>query len=230
MTALILDTETTGINEPEVVQLAHTQPMNSPFDIPLLTLKEWRPNKPISLGALATHHILDEELAGFEPWPGSWSPAPGVAYLVGHNIDFDWKAIGSPDVKRICTLALSRAHFPDIDSHSLGALTYYLSADRREARDLLRHAHNAETDVHLCYQLLHALINATGAKTWDELYAASEKARIPQRMPLGKYGPANGKPGILISEVRRTDPSYVSWCLRQDFDPYLLKALRGQSA
>jgi hypothetical protein len=32
-------------------------------------------------------------------------------------------------------------------------------------------------------------------------------------MTFGKYGPADGKPGMPIPEMRRKDPSYVRWLL-----------------
>jgi hypothetical protein len=50
-----------------------------------------------------------------------------ATYLIGHNIDFDWGAIGQPDIKRICTLALSRKVWPTLDSHSQSAGFFYVS-------------------------------------------------------------------------------------------------------
>src|SRR6218665_2225992 len=48
------------------------------------------PKKPIELGALATHHILDEELADCPPASG-FSLPPGTEYLIGHDVDYDWQ-------------------------------------------------------------------------------------------------------------------------------------------
>jgi exodeoxyribonuclease X len=237
MSAVILDTETTGFDEPDVIQLAATEPMATPFDLVTASTALFKPSKPIALGALATHHILDEDLVDAAPWPGKHDLAPGVTYLVGHHVDFDWEAIGKPDVKRICTLALSRHLWPQLDSHSLSAMTYYI-LDRREARQLLRSAHDAATDVFLCYQLLQRIINENGCKTWDDLYLASEVARVPTFLSFGKYGPheawakANGGP-MRCSDVRFRDPGYYSWlmskCDQVQEDPYLRKALRGEA-
>lgn len=239
MRALILDTETTDITTPEVLQLAYMGPLDSPYaegDIEKLLFKA---SKPISLGAMSVHHIIDEDCADYPLWPGSWPLPEGVEYIAAHNADFDWKAIGSPNVKRICTLALSRSVWPDIDSHSLGALTYYLN-DRREAQQLLKGAHDAATDVELCCRLLVRLVDALGTKTWPDLWAASEKARVPERLSFGKYGPheaygkSNGGKGMRCAEVRRHDPGYHSWlmakCDQVTNDPYLQKALRGETA
>ena len=53
----------------------------------------------------------------------------GIEYLVGHNVDYDWKVIGQPEIKRICMLALCRSFFPALDSHSIcDALSLHPSA------------------------------------------------------------------------------------------------------
>lgn len=234
--ALILDTETTGVEEPDVVELAFAGPLHA-FSPPELVIERMRfkPRKPITLGALATHHILDEELEHEELWPGTWAPPEGTDYLIGHNVDFDWKAIGSPPVKRICTLALSRRLWPNVDSHSLGALTYHFAVDRRVAREELRKAHGAGFDVELCLRLLTAILAAMPKiQSWERLWDASEKARIPTHMTFGKYGPheawakVNGGP-MRCDDVRRNDPGYWSWlrdkCDQVRDDEYLRRAL-----
>lgn len=234
MTAIILDTETTGLDAPEVVALAHTTLLESPTNLSCgIGAQFFKPSKPISLGALATHHIIDEDLADAPPWLGRWTPPEGAEYLIGHNVDFDWKAIGQPHVARICTLALSRHILPDIDSHSLGALTYYFRG-RIAGRELLRNAHDAAQDVHLCMLALIELLKLMPSMaSWHQVWQASEKARVPTRFTFGKYGPKDGKPGQVIADVRKADPSYIRWCLGvPDFasDPYLTKALRGEAA
>src|SRR6185312_151297 len=157
-TACLIDTETTGFDEPDVIELAWMGPLHvfSPPDAGIEKMR-FRPRKPISLGAMAVHHILDEDLAGEPEWPGSWTPP--ADYIVAHSVDYDWKAIGQPNVKRICTLALSRRLWPDLDSHSLSALTYHFT-DRREARELLKGAHGAATDVELCCRVLCQILRA----------------------------------------------------------------------
>lgn len=232
--AIVLDTETTGLDAPEVIALANTAALEGPTNLAGdIGLQYFKPSKAISLGALATHHIIDEELADAPPWPGRWLPPEGIEYLVGHNVDFDWKAIGQPHIARICTLALSRSLWPDLDSHSLGALTYYFQG-RVAGRELLRKAHSADQDVHLCLLLLGEILRTIpGMTSWHQVWQASERARVPTRFTFGKYGPKDGKPGLLIADVRRQDPGYIRWCLGvPDFanDPYLTKALRGEAA
>jgi exodeoxyribonuclease X len=240
--ALAIDTETTGFDAPEVISLATTIPLPAPVsdleEIPV-ALQMFRPSKPISLGALATHHIIEEDLRDCAPWPGSWTPPAGVEYLIGHHVDYDWEAIGSPHVARICTLVLSRSLWPDLDSHSLGALTYQFQG-RVRARELLKHAHSADHDVGLCLLQLREILRALpGIQTWHQLWQASEKARVPVRIGFGKFGPheawakANGG-AMRCAEIRNYDPGYYRWllnsCDQVQKDPYLRKALTGEPA
>lgn len=228
--AIILDTETTDADNPQVIELAWTDALKSALTVVDVRLVRFKPSKPISLGAMATHHIIEADLLNCPTWPGKWDVPAGVQYIVGHNVDFDWKAIGSPNVKRICTLALARYVWPKLDSHSLGALIYHIYPQSM-ARELLKNAHNAAEDVKLCHRVLDQVWDAVGRPdTWEKLWEASEKARIPERISFGKYGPQNGEPGMLIKEMRRKDPNYVQWLLSGkcdivNNDPYLKKAL-----
>lgn len=217
MKTVILDTETTGFNDPEAVEVAWWHVAIS--DTPRLSMLEWfnaryRPSKPIELGAMATHHIMDEDLVGCDP-SSEFRLPDGTEFIIGHNVDYDWKAIGRPDVKRICTLAMARRLWPELDSHSQSALLYHLR--RRDARMLVKEAHSALTDISNC-QVILAEILAKKPEILDveSLYQFSEDCRIPTHMAFGKYK------GWLIADV----PSdYISWCLRQaDTDPYLVKA------
>jgi exodeoxyribonuclease X len=217
MSAIIFDTETTGINDPEIIEAAWLK-INNPFSLAIEEkfLSRYKPSKQISLGAMATHHIMDEDLIDC-PLSSEFTLPDGVEYLIGHNIDFDWKVIGQPDIKRICTLALSRKLFPEADSHSQSAMIYMFERD--SARNMLRNAHAALDDVINCRVVLDYIINKLGNITdWESLWIASEEARIPTVMPFGKHK------DLPISEV----PSdYKRWLLGQaDVDPYLIKALR----
>lgn len=223
MTAIILDTETTGIDEPDVIELGYMGPLDTPLSDASVTCLNFKPTKPITLGAMATHHIIDADLAEYPLWSG-WGLPKACGYLVGHNVDFDWKVIGSPQVKRICTLALSRMCFPKIDSHTLSAMIYHLYPHGM-ARELVKGAHNAAADVGLCYRILGSLWEAVGRPdTWDKLWQISERARVPTIFSFGKY---KGEP---IAEIRRIDRGYINWCLSGkcdlvNEDEYLRKAL-----
>ncbi len=212
---IIFDTEATGIKEPVLIEAAWLELESlDPFSVENPFVQRYNPGRPITLGALATHHIMDEELVDCPP-ASSFRLPSDVEYLIGHNVDFDLEVIGKPEVKRICTLALARKLWPDLDSHTQSALLYYL--ERNSAREQLRNAHSALTDVGICAVILDQICQQLGIKTIEDLYAESEKARTPSTMPFGKHK------GVLLADV----PSdYKQWLLGQgDIDPYLRKAL-----
>ena len=107
MTAAIFDTEATGLDSPHLIEAAWIK-VPDPNDLTPTErfCQRYNPGKPIALGALATHHIMDEDLVDCPPYTDFRLP-DGIEYLVGYNIDYDWRVIGEPDVKRICVMALS---------------------------------------------------------------------------------------------------------------------------
>lgn len=231
--AILFDTECTGRGDDrEVIEAAWIRPMRmsdlageadwipSPlFDHTMQGFsKRYKPTKAIEFGAMAVHHILPMELEDCDP-TGSFALPDGVEYIVGHSIDFDWQAIGSPRVKRICTYAISLHLWPDADSHSLSALLYKLRGANSFTREMLKGAHAAAEDCRLAGLLLQEIIETKNVRTWSELYELSEACRIPLVMPLGDK---QGVKGLTLAEAYAADPGFVGWCLRQDWlDPYL---------
>lgn len=222
-TAAVVDTETTGQVEPEVIEFAYADVVARPgprFEIDKTACARFKPSKPIELGALATHHILPGELADCPPAPASFDLP---RYIIGHNVDYDWQAMGSPaDVKRICTLALAREAWPDLDSYKLGALTYHLHP-HAEARALLKDAHSAAVDISLCFHVFQAALlvipTETPVMSWGDVWRISEAARVPKTMPFGKHQ------GKRIADVPR---DYVDWYRRQaETDSYLIQAFKN---
>ena len=216
--AIIFDVEATNKNDAVIIEAASLDVTSlTPFEVGNPWVQRYNPGKPISLGALATHHIMDEELVNCPPSSSFHLPA-GTKYLIGHNIDFDWVAIGSPEVKRICTLALARSLWPELDSHTQSALLYYFERD--SAREQLRSAHSALADVWVCSKIVGKIIDKLKPVSLDALWEMSEKARVPTIMPFGKHK------GEAISQI----PSdYKQWMLRQDnVNGYLRKALEAK--
>lgn len=214
----LFDAETTGFEQPEIIEAA-----GMVLDIDLQIKDKHHdyfvPSKPIEWGAVATHHIMMEDLEGYSP--SSSFQMPAYDYLVGHNIDYDWDAAGKPPMKRICTLALSRYLWPDTDSHKLTAMIYMLHGQR--FRDKISDAHAADVDVELNHILLKDIfaMYATGIAilSWDELWKQSEIARVPTKMTFGKH---YGEP------IADLPYGYKQWLLKlDDLDPYLEKAIRG---
>lgn len=217
---VILDTETTGFRADdgtpaECIELAYRNPVTRE-----LFLRRYLPARPIQWGAIAVHHIMPGELAGCPPSSQALLDAPvSYTYWVGHNIDYDWETLGSPpNVRRICTLALSRSLHPEMDSHSQTAMMYFIQGANETTRARLRSAHSAETDIDLCEILLEHIIGQLNPASLHDLWELSEEARIPKIMTFRKF---KGQP---ISSV---DRGYASWYLKQtDTDPYVIAAFR----
>ena len=222
MSTLILDTETHDLNgypieiayapcsfEQGVLVINQGEVFDEYFSCP----------EPIALGALATHHILETDIAE-KPSFDTFKMPQGVQYLIGHNIDYDITAIQKcqPDftVKGICTLALCRMVWPELP-HTLSAMYYHVMDDLELARKHLRHAHNAKADIYFTGVILKTLVEQLGIKDMNSLFIMSETARIPKYITFGKHK------GTAIKDL---DSGYVSWLLKQpDLDPYLRKAL-----
>lgn len=225
MKALILDTETHQLNgypieiayapckfEDNALVINQDQVFDEYFSCP----------EKIALGAMAVHHILESDIAG-KPSFDTFRLPEGTEYLIGHNIDYDIRAVQlcdkAIDVKGICTLALARMAWPEMDSHALGALYYFVMEDKETARKHLRHAHNAKADIYFTGVILQALVFCLGIRDMNSLYLISETARIPKKMTFGKHN------GTAISDL---PADYKAWLLKQDnLDPYLRKALEA---
>lgn len=215
MDAVIFDVETTGLVEPQVIELAWLgwHPDGGSY------YQRFKPTKPIEWGAVATHHILMEDLEDQPPAATAALPS-GIRYVIGHDVDFDWAVMGKPDVKRICTLAMARAVWPNLDSHTLVACLYFTEGAMHSTRQLVRGAHNALDDVMMTKRLLDTIMGLMKITSLERLWEFSEDSRVPRVMTFGKH---KGQP------VSAVDRGYVNWYRKQaDCDPYLLEAFRRE--
>lgn len=218
MHAIVLDTETTGVEPSDrIIEAAYLE-LDNNFEVVSEFGQLYNPLMPIGIGAMATHHIVDSDLTDCPPF--TEFVLPDVEYVIGHNIDFDMRMIGHEDndeVKRICTLALARHWVPDTGAHSQTALMYHFMGEA--ARPLVKGAHAALVDVKNCLAVLNYLrpiMTKGGATvgTLEQLWAESERCRIPIAMTFGKHD----------KEPIATLPySYKNWLLAQ---PWLDKYLR----
>ena len=85
---------------------------------------------------------------------------------------------------------------------------------------MLKGAHRADADIILTANILMHIIHRLNIQDIEQLYIASEAARIPKSISFGKHK------GTAIQDL---PADYVQWLLRQDdLDPYLRKALETQ--
>lgn len=219
MSGYIIDTETTGTDPKlaNIIELAYGPISEDLRTFSTVTCTRFKPDVKIDCGAMAVHHIIPDDLKDCSHHSQAKLPAD-AAYIIGHNVDFDWNFLGQPDVRRICTLALARHVWPQVGSHTLGACIYrILPFD--VARERLRNAHSAGADVHLCHELLSYLLDEYfECLTLEELWTVSEDARLFKIWTFGKF---KGKP------LAAADRGYMSWCLRQpDMDEYVKKTIQ----
>jgi len=229
---VIFDTETTGAKQPyRIIEAAYLE-LNCFYDIEREFCQRYNPEMKITTGAMATHHILDSEVANCPPWHEFQLPGD-TEYVIGHKVDFDLEAIGldpgvpiinenGKQVKRICTLAIARKHLPDSDSHQQSALMYEFYGPG--AREVLKDAHSALADVRNCRSVLLRLLDLMEGKgiairTIDDLWQESERCRIPDIITFGMHD------GTQVVDLPY---SYKQWLLKQDWlDPYMRIAVNN---
>ena len=184
------------------------------------------PDRRISYGAMAVSHITPDDVKDYRNHKivvPQYLPV-GEAYIIAHNADFDIQVAANAGVdvsqyKAICTQALARRMLPNLDSHSLGALTYAINPDL--ARQYCRNAHDAGYDVTFTLWLLEEICEIGFFTSMEQLYLASEEARIPLTFTFGKHK------GKAISDVARQDKGYLHWLIKNSEDSYLLTALKN---
>ncbi|ANF82102.1 DNA polymerase III subunit epsilon [Acinetobacter sp. NCu2D-2] len=228
MQAIILDTETHTLNgQPIEIAYAPVDIIDHKISLDKSKLFDqlYSCDEPISYAAMAVHHILESELVG-QPHYSTFKLPNETQYIIGHNIDYDIRAlekcgVDSSNIKAICTLALARRVWPDAEAHNISALIYMITKGSERARDMIRKAHRADMDIILTANILMHIVHHLQINSIEELYAASEDARIPRTINFGKHR------GTAISEL---PADYIQWLLRQDdLDPYLRKALENNA-
>lgn len=184
------------------------------------------PDRTISYGAMAVSHITPDDVKDYRNHKivvPQYLPV-GEAYIIAHNADYDIQVAANAGVdvsqyKAICTQALARRLLPDLDSHSLGALTYAINPDL--ARQYCRNAHDAGYDVTFALWLLEHLCELGNITSMEQLYLASEEARIPTAFTFGKYY------GRKITEVAFENPGYLRWIIEKHDNTYLIEACKN---
>ena len=197
-TALIIDTETDRGGDPRPIQVA---------TINVATGFEWmqyfNSGRAISPVVIKVHGITDEDVAGLEPFDIDEFELP--EYLIGHNVRFDWRVIGRPAAKLICTVRLARVAFPEWSAYSQSKCIEQLLG-KSEASKMTAAAHDALGDARMCYLLYQACCERLEITPTDfaAAHAISNKATPVSKMPFGKH---KGKP------IKDVPISYVKWMI-----------------
>ena len=237
MQVFIADTETTGLKEPQACEIGwiEVHPELSEFrkgtvENPISILKEnsifisvysqrFKPTKPIEAGASKVTGIYMKDVFNC-PCITTFEFPKTVKYMIGHNIAFDHRVFGQPDVKLICTKELAQLVFPKKDnltSHKLTSLIEWLFPE--EGKELIENAHGALLDCKLVYLLLLKVLEklpqvdsweklsslcSQGKKSYEELNKPLEEMKT---MPFGKHA------GAAFANIP-TD--YLQWVIKLD--------------
>lgn len=227
MQTIILDTETHTLNGlPIEIAYAPIEIENGKLSLDKKKIFDqlYQVGQPISFAAMAVHHILESDLAD-QPFYKEFELPSETTYIIGHNVDYDIAAIArcgvdTSKLKPICTLALARHVWEDAEAHNISALIYLISKGSEKAREMLKGAHRADADIILTANILMHIIHQLNIENIEQLYIASEQARIPKSITFGKHK------GTSIQDL---PADYIQWLLRQDdLDPYLRKALEDK--
>jgi len=199
---LILDTETTGVanhptlGHPEVIELVYLEVDNSLNDISKVdsiyvkrivnnySIKQrYRPEMPIHPEAFKVHGILFKDLLN-KPKSSTCKLPEDVEYIVGHNVTFDHRCLGKPEVKQICTMGLAKAinkKFKlEIGSFKLDNLNVHFYGE--DARNVIKEYHDATTDVVKTILLLTKLLSYLPTiNTFEGLYNFQQLLKAPAR-------------------------------------------------
>ena len=182
---LVLDTETTGLNQAQVIEMAY-MPIESDFSFNTHTVEceRFLPRKAIEPEAIGVHGILDSDLLSKPKTADLFKVMPLVAqstYVVGHNVEFDTNAINNSssiehNFKEICTKRLAIHTFPDEKSYRLTRLADRLISEK--VKNYIDDAHSAKADVIMCALLLEHIVSTLNQRdnkqyTFDELYQLS---------------------------------------------------------
>lgn len=230
----MIDTETTGMrDDDEIVEIAAVR---SPED--------WaqslaRPEKrPISWGAMATHHITQDMVADAPRLADALARVgldlpPHDAVLVMHNAAYDRKYLPKylRELPYICTYRCALNLAPDAESHSNGALWYELGLSHPMPPEAGGMPHRALFDSIMTYDILQWMMDELYSQRGDPsvgvvprpnelldwLIEMTSAPVLLRKVRFGKHV------GSLWSEV---PIDYLQWVVRQDFDADVMHTAR----
>ncbi len=212
MHPIFIDTETTDTSEDaRLVQLAYK---NS--DTGEVVDELFKPPVPISVGAMAVHHITNEMVQDKQSFEMSLHREKirellRNNILVAHNARFDISILANEGVETeqyIDTLRVSR-HVIDSEQYSLQYLRYELGLTIDENV----HAHDALGDILVLEKLYYNLSDSMKVKyslssDKEVLLKMVELTHLPVLLDEFKFGKYKGE---RFKDVATEDPGYIQW-------------------
>ncbi|KER01084.1 DNA polymerase III epsilon subunit-like 3'-5' exonuclease [Photorhabdus temperata subsp. temperata Meg1] len=201
----VVDTETCDLDS-GIVEIASIDIIDIQINYSTQQSHLTNPKKPISVSAMAIHHITDEMVINSPLIDEVIGIYKGADYLVAHNAEFDKKMMPKMDAPFICTLKLARRLWPDMESHSNQYLRYALKLGVRVPEGL--HAHRALYDCIVTAELFKFIKDESGWSD-NEMLEISNQPSLLHRFKFGKYN------GMTFEEVKKENIGYFHWLLKQ---------------
>jgi exodeoxyribonuclease X len=168
-----------------------------------------RPGRPISLEAMAVHHIRDEDVADALSADAVLpNLMQGADAFCSHNIDMERTYFGGGEKPWICSYKSALRVWRDSPTHSNQVLRYFLKIDDDDDFDyrFARRPHRAPDDA---YCTAFILRNLLGSASFDDLVRWSSGPALLLRVGFGKHA------GLLWEEV---PPDYLDWVVKNITD------------
>lgn len=166
---------------------------------------------PMSVEAMAVHHIIPEDLVGCPPPETILNERflEEPDYFCAHNFRFETQLV-KPKKPWICTMRSAIVVWPDAPSHSNQGLRYYRGYDSKKEfrRERAMPPHAGGPDTYTTAHIFVDILTNCGRKL-EELVEWTNQPMILPKITFGKHR------GSKWSDVP-TD--YLLWAKRQDFD------------
>lgn len=197
----VIDTETTSF-EGGICELASIDIVDGQLCNPMSDFV--KPPEPITVGAMAIHHITNDMVADAPPIGDVIDRYLGADVYVAHNAAFDRPKLPQITGPWICTLKLARKLYPELESHSNQYLRYHFMLDVDVPEGL--HAHRALYDCYVTAALLIRL-NREVQLTIAQMRDISSRPSLLHTMRFGKHK------GKTFEDIAAKDQGYLRWAL-----------------
>ncbi len=209
MEIVFLDTETTGLRDGRLIQLAYK--MRGSEDI---FVEYFKPPVAIEFEAMGTHHITEKMVADKLPFSESpiYMTLPSMlknSILLAHNATFDigiLKTEGVETGKYVCTYKVAKRLY-DFPNHKLQSLRYRFGVELDEAS-----AHDAAGDVLVLEAVFNHILkdymeknNLTEEEAIEKFIEMTCVPVLLEKINFGKYS------GKSFHEIKTSDPRYFEW-------------------
>lgn len=190
------------------------------------------PERPVPPETSAVHHLVDDDLAGADPWRTEMIRAIGgvtvtcKSAFAAHSAKFETQWC-TPELVGpepwVCTWKCALRAWPDAPGHGNQVLRYWLKPEGLD-RDLATPAHRAGPDAYATAFLLRELLALYPLAT---LLAWSAEPAVLIHVPFGKRPEEGGNRGLKWTEV---DDGFLEWTVERDFSEDILHTVRLEIA